>query len=299
MNEADKSIIRNLVGEFSQSQLDYLQENIEFHLHQDISLFVPLFNACEYAISENHSHPSYSFIYSLKINGYLIVEGKKIESLRKDNVAIAAFSPGIEHQEVTENGFSNYIAIFVKEDFFNTILKTYKGIDSIHLPGVFFPADETLLHLLKLFMTEINETAETNNTYAETLNKLIVLQIIKNIFNVDTHLAISDNQTKIDRAILFMNKELENQIKVETIAHEVGLSTSHFTKLFKEAMKKTPIEYLTILRVEKAKKIMKISNKNLSEIAFECGFSSPSYFTKCFVSIAKQQPGEYRKKFVK
>ena len=60
------------------------------------------------------------------------------------------------------------------------------------------------------------------------------------------------SQNKIDAAISFMHRKLADKLTVNELAEVAHTSPSHFTKLFKEYTRKTPVEYLHYLRIEKA-----------------------------------------------
>lgn len=86
MTKNEIQIINQLVGEFSESHIRNLKENLEFYLHPELSMFIPVYKYCEYAVSANHSHPAYSFIYNIKIKGHFKVHGKKIVNASKKSV---------------------------------------------------------------------------------------------------------------------------------------------------------------------------------------------------------------------
>lgn len=289
------NILDNLVGRFSQPQLQNLQENLEFCLHPDLSVFVPVFKFCEFAALPNHSHPGYSFIYNIKMKGHLLMDGKKINPPDERAPNICAFSPGVSHQEIMENGFSNYYAIFIRKEYFEKELSHYIDITNFKLEGTFFPKNSNMLSLLKLLVLEHQEKQIGSKEIIGSLNHLIT-NIIARIVTENPHKKVV-SQNKIDSAINFMCQNIDSKITVQRLAEEVNLSVSHFTKLFKEITSQTPVEYLNHLRLEKAKRLLKFSQKNLTEVAFDCGFTSSSYFSYLFIDREGLSPSQYRMKF--
>ena len=73
------------------------------------------------------------------------------------------------------------------------------------------------------------------------------------------------------------------EISLIEIASEVGVSSRHLTRVFKQRRGRTASQYLADLRLENARKLLVAKpNALVKEVAFECGFSSPSYFSACY-----------------
>ncbi len=292
MTEQQQQIIHQLVGSFSESQLQNLLENLEYYLHPDFSMFVPIYRFCEYAVSPNHAHPAYSFIYTIEQKGRLLVNGK--ETQNPYGACLCAFSPDVAHQEIVEEGFSNYIAVFVSKVFFENCLQN-RGIEELPLKGQFFPPNDNILFLLKMLMLEHQQGSSPQ--VIDHLHRLLVHLIIDHITRPRMEVYTVVSQNKIDAAISFMHRKLADKLTVNELAEVAHTSPSHFTKLFKEYTRKTPVEYLNYLRIEKAKRLLKHTGMNLTEIAFDCGFTSSSYFSHTFIEAVRLTPGEYRKRF--
>ncbi len=79
-----------------------------------------------------------------------------------------------------------------------------------------------------------------------------------------------------------------------TVAEEVHLSPNHFSTIFSQECGITFIEFLTNVRVEAAKKLLKETDMKGSDIAYECGFGDPHYFSFIFKKTTGMSPREYR-----
>ena len=79
-----------------------------------------------------------------------------------------------------------------------------------------------------------------------------------------------------------------------TVAEEVHLSPNHFSTIFSQECGITFIEFLTNVRVEAAKKLLKETDMKGSDIAYECGFGDPHYFSFIFKKATGISPREYR-----
>jgi len=83
-------------------------------------------------------------------------------------------------------------------------------------------------------------------------------------------------------------------LNLSSIAAIVNLNSSYFSHLFSHEMGYTFIEYLTGIRIEKAKVLLKSSSMSASEIAFAVGYSDSNYFTKVFKRITSESPRSFR-----
>ena len=77
------------------------------------------------------------------------------------------------------------------------------------------------------------------------------------------------------------------------VAQFIGMEPSYFGKIFKKETGKNFTDYLIHFRIEKAKELLLHTSKNISEIAFEVGFNSQSYFGYLFKKNENKSPGEF------
>ncbi|QGY43989.1 helix-turn-helix domain-containing protein [Maribellus comscasis] len=95
---------------------------------------------------------------------------------------------------------------------------------------------------------------------------------------------------------IIRTKIRDEKFGVTDLAGELGLSRSQILRKVKAATGKSVNHYIREIRLEEATKIFKTSDLTASEVAYEVGFSSPSYFNKCFLDHFGCTPGEYKKK---
>ena len=99
----------------------------------------------------------------------------------------------------------------------------------------------------------------------------------------------------IINAKLFIQKNFSNEVTLEEVSKFVCVSPHYFSRLFKEETSENFIEYLTKIRINKAKELMKTSNLSIKEICFKVGFADPNYFSHIFKKTEKLTPSEYIK----
>ena len=105
---------------------------------------------------------------------------------------------------------------------------------------------------------------------------------------------INKNILNIAKSIEYIEAHLDQQIQVEELAQMCHLSSSSFYRLFEQAMKTSPINYLNQLRLEKACSLLKNTHKSITEIAFEVGFMDSNYFSRTFKKAIGTSPRDYR-----
>jgi len=95
-------------------------------------------------------------------------------------------------------------------------------------------------------------------------------------------------------AVRFMKNNFHKKISVQDVANHCQVSLSHFCLVFKQETSHTPIEYLTMLRIQNACTLLAIGDKKIKEIATEVGFEDPYYFTRVFTKLMGKSPKQYR-----
>ena len=99
----------------------------------------------------------------------------------------------------------------------------------------------------------------------------------------------------IERALRYIKEHLTEELTLETVSKAVSVSPVYFHNLFKKAVGRTLRVYVEEQRIKKAANLLLSSNDTLTQIAFECGFSSQSYFSCVFKRKMKMTPREYVK----
>lgn len=97
------------------------------------------------------------------------------------------------------------------------------------------------------------------------------------------------------RFLEVFNREIGNpDLSIEQVAAELGLGHSQFYRKIKALTNYTPVELMRQLRLKRARTLLTTTSRSISEIAYEVGFSSPAYFTKCYRSAFGETPTTLR-----
>lgn len=111
------------------------------------------------------------------------------------------------------------------------------------------------------------------------------------------HVADNKNQKNlqaIQKAAEYIRKNYRNKLTIDDIAQEVYLSPCYVSRIFKQGLGCTLMEYLTQIRVEEAKTLLKNPKYNVMQVAEESGFEDPGYFTRVFKKLEGITPSRYK-----
>lgn len=100
----------------------------------------------------------------------------------------------------------------------------------------------------------------------------------------------------IPKVLEYIHQNYQKPITLKDMAELVGYSPNYLHNVFRTVMGKTPQDYLMDERLRQAKWLLVQTEKTLSEIAYECGFSSQSHLCARFKRSAFCTPGEYRRR---
>lgn len=166
-----------------------------------------------------------------------------------------------------------YIPNYVKTNKYEKYYDIFKKMCEYYNSGI--DSDEILLHslILKLIHTLITDSKmQTKHDYV-----------------------IGNNCKTIENIIKYIKENLTSDLSLKTIANKAGFSPIHFHNIFKSSTGKTLREYVEEQRIKKAANMLITTDYTLAEIAYECGFSSQSYFSYAFKHRMSKTPKEYAK----
>lgn len=99
----------------------------------------------------------------------------------------------------------------------------------------------------------------------------------------------------LPQAVRLIREQYSRKITLQEMADAVGYSPNYFHQVFTSVIGKTPQQFLLEERIRQSKLLLAQSEKTLSQIAYECGFSSQSHFSMQFKRITLSTPGQYRR----
>ncbi|MBE9041840.1 helix-turn-helix transcriptional regulator, partial [Oscillatoriales cyanobacterium LEGE 11467] len=99
---------------------------------------------------------------------------------------------------------------------------------------------------------------------------------------------------KLKQAISYIHDRLDRSFTLNELAAAVQMSPHYFATLFKQSTGRTPLQYATHCRIEKAKQLLRQGEYPIVEIALQVGFTNQSHFTRVFRKYTQTTPKVYR-----
>jgi len=147
---------------------------------------------------------------------------------------------------------------------------------------------EEILGMRYGFITELASIKDQENLCIWTV------QVLENLMNGIYETRHAKNYQRLKRAVDFIEAHYDEPLTVEQIAREVYLSASRLSHIVKGELGVTLGNYISKVRIDKAKGLLRGRELPISQIALEVGFPDQSYFTKVFKKIEKCTPKVFR-----
>ena len=133
-----------------------------------------------------------------------------------------------------------------------------------------------------------SESADSSKAYIKNLLRIMIEYRNK----------LSDMKYNeiIEKAKQYIRDNYQNDdMSLQSVASSVNVSSNHFSAIFRKETGDTFIDYLTAVRMDKAKELLVCSSMKTSEIGFEVGYRDPHYFSYIFKKTMGMSPKEYRR----
>lgn len=109
---------------------------------------------------------------------------------------------------------------------------------------------------------------------------------------------VDSNTAIIHRIIKYIDDNLSEAISLYDLAKNANMSRYHFCRLFKRLTGKSPMNFVTFIRIERAKELLK-KGVDISSVAIKVGFNAPGSFSRQFKRLTELTPKEYRKSILR
>ncbi|WP_341278625.1 helix-turn-helix domain-containing protein [Paenibacillus sp. FSL H8-0537] len=175
--------------------------------------------------------------------------------------------------------------------------KKFEGVKSLSLSGAFLPGhipirqpQQVLQRLLHMY----DRSRGAARADAFSLRLLLEEFISFIITNAPEQREASDE--RIERSILYMKENYMRKINIDHLAEAAEMTTTAYSRLFRKMKVASPIEYLSQIRMDKAKQILDQEDRRVKEVADYVGFRSEFYFSRMFQRLVGVSPTVYMKR---
>jgi len=102
---------------------------------------------------------------------------------------------------------------------------------------------------------------------------------------------------RLRRVTELVHAKMEDVLRLSELAQSVGLSTAHFSEMFRKSTGETPHQFVLRLRVERAEEMLRSAESRVLDVAIACGFKTQQHFARVFRQLCGATPTEYRREF--
>jgi AraC family transcriptional regulator len=191
------------------------------------------------------------------------------------------------------------LQIRITDRFMAQVATEALSIDPARLEVIptFRTRDPQLEAIAMLVLTELKQENLGSSLYIDSLTNVLAVRLLRQYSASKPHLAVYEGglpQRQLQQILEYIHAHLERDIKLADLAGSIGMSQFHFSHLFKQSIGTSPHQYLLQQRIERAKQLLKQTNRSIVDIAFCCGFNSHSHLSKQFRQLTGMTPKSYR-----
>lgn len=245
--------------------------------------------------------------FTMELNRIISVEdirmAQNVDTL--DDIEITSFGEIEKTRTMLEKFLNNgaedeidefvdvYINELPEENLKSVLMRQYIIMDAYIVMMSFCEKIEGIEGEMQAQSEELKNSMKTIQTLEEIKNYIRML--LKKIIGVRDTISGRRYSDIIEIAKDQIRKTyMSDEISLNTIAAEVGMSPSYFSSIFSKEMGKTFMEYLTEIRMDRAKELLMCSSMKTSEIGYEVGYKDPHYFSYIFKKTQNCTPKEFR-----
>lgn len=245
--------------------------------------------------------------FTMELNRIISVEDIRMAQNvdTRDDIEITSFGEIEKTRTMLEKFLNNgaedeidefvdvYINELPEENLKSVLMRQYIIMDAYIVMMSFCEKIEGIEGEMQAQSEELKNSMKTSQTLEEIKNYIRML--LKKIIGVRDTISGRRYSDIIEIAKDQIRKTyMSDEISLNTIAAEVGMSPSYFSSIFSKEMGKTFVEYLTEIRMDRAKELLMCSSMKTSEIGYEVGYKDPHYFSYIFKKTQNCTPKEFR-----
>lgn len=258
---------------------------------------------CEYAVIFDppyppgwsispHRHKQHE-IGLVRLGECIIQAGKELHRLRSGDVFF--FPSGVPHGFSTNSTSGVAFVVVQFPELEKDLLRRLRNSPPVGRFSLF----ELEVSLFLDICHKLQREVAGNLPFAEVqcralLSELFVLLLRSASRRVGSY--VSPRQGRIvEKALQVIHHQYQDDIRIQDLAREVGLSPQHFRELFKQYVGVSPKRYLMTLRLQKSKCMLLHSEYSVTDVASRLGFGSIQQFSKVFRKLTGLSPTEWRR----
>ncbi len=247
-----------------------MQANIAFYFHREdtVDYHIPF-----------HAHQCHELVYYYSGKGHCFIDDKRYDY--KENTVVI-IPQGVRHNDVHEADCNVFCLGFTLD----------KETNFPSLSGAF----EDRRGLIQNYLSLLSQEAENSSKNLQIINNLlenIVLELSRQAYAFPAT-PIKHVSHSIEQVINYINEYFLTEINPEQLAAIANYSYHRFRHIFKNTLGVSPSQYIKQKRMEHAKRLLVTTDISITEISYQCLFTSTSLFIQQFRKSTGVTPQKYR-----
>ena len=238
-------------------------------------------------ITTSHFHNFYEIYYLCEGNMRYIINDEFFEVSQNDVVLIPK---GVIHNTSYGDNKTKRLLINFSE----------KYVSSPELLSAFRKKVIKLSERDGFEVESIFKKIEAEKARSDSYSELLIIQYVSELLVVFSRSDIKNTETKLDgysqimqEAVKYINMNYANAISLSELSLKFGLSKSFFSRKFKQITGFGISEYVTLVRIKNAERMLAEKKLSITDVAFACGFNDCSYFAATFKKLMGVTPHKF------
>jgi AraC-like DNA-binding protein len=191
------------------------------------------------------------------------------------------------------------LKMVVRELYPDNVILQYEIIEKINEEPMAFSKEEDALlaGLVEIILQEADRQAPYYRPMIRNYLMNLVMAIMRRHENLSKYGDMQQKNTgviQIAPALDYINKNYTQPLKAKDLADVCSMSETHFRRVFEEYVNMSPMDYVNLVRIQRACDLMKKSNDSMETVAAKCGFATTSTFNRNFKKFLDTSPYQWK-----
>lgn len=267
------------------------------------SLFVKSHSVCNTIRVEQHYQPANgtsecclpNYLLSIHLGEPIqlqrTIEGRRSsDRLTEGDIMI---TPPYLYRKLSWDTDAEFLLLRLEPKLFTDTASEVFDTDSMQIVPQLKIHDPLVQQIGLAFKRELEIDGLSNRLYADSFASALAVHLLHRYSTGKSNIQVYArglSSQKLQQAIDYIQAYLAENISLEAIATELGMSRYYFCRLFKQSTGISPYQYLIECRIERAKELLAQGNQSIADVALQAGFNSQSHFNKHFKRLVGVTP---------
>jgi AraC family transcriptional regulator len=230
---------------------------------------------------------------------------RKVEGRPREQALIGprrfCITPGEASSQWQHSGRPEILQVYLRQSVFEQTVQELYGADAttVDLVPRFAIVDPMLEQLAIAIVEALRDGLSEDGLYVDTIAQMMAVHLARKHSSRSgtgpSPAAVGLSRQAVRRLVEFIEEHLADDLSLDALSAEVGLSPLYMSRVFKAAVGQPPHRYVLARRVERAKDLLRNTDTSIADVAFATGFSSQSHLSNWFNRAVGVSPATYRR----